>query len=359
MRILSRYLVARFLAFFAVSSIVILVVISIAEVMTHIDDVLEEGGWLRGTAGYLALKIPAVYLRSLIPIATFAAAFACVGLAARWRETLAMKAAGISPLRASVPLVLLTALLALATLAINETLVIGAMRTWERREHGDHGAIAFRRGSFWYHRGHTIYNIRYGDPATNTWRGVSLFELDDRGRLIKSIRAARVQIEDDRHWRLIDVTIRAFDPAKPLAPPGFERLDETVLEIADEADSALREADASLLSLPDLWEYIQARSREGEDVARATGLFHGRLADPLTVLLFAGLAIPLGMRVEESHSLAVPALMGVLMIAVFGFTRTLGEVLVDEGVTPPAATAWGVLAAFGIFVAWRFSRIPR
>ncbi len=358
-RTLSRYLLARFCGYFVTILIVILTVIAISEILLHVEDILEADDWVDAAVAHLALKIPALYFSTLIPIAAFAASFACLGVAARWSETIAMKAAGISPIRAALPILCAGAFLAVLTLTLNETLVLQATRAWDRRERGEDGQMVFRRGSFWYQRGNVIYNVRYADPETGTWRGVSLFELDDRGRLLRSIRAARVQIEDESHWRFRDVTIRRFDPSDPLSPPSFERLDETRLEIAGAAEHALRDADAAHLSLPDLREYIRARTREGEDVAGARGQFHARLAQPLAVLLFAGLAIPFGLRVEESRSLAIPALLGVTMIAAFLFLRTLGLVLIREGVAPPAVTEWAILAGFTGFGAWRFSRIPR
>jgi LPS export ABC transporter permease LptG len=359
-RILSRYLLARFVASFIMTMIVIFAMIAIAEMLIHIEDILEQEGWLAGTTQYLGLKLPAVYLPTVVPIAAFSAAFACIGLAARWQETIAMKAAGISPIRAAAPVLLAAALLSGLTFLVNETLVLGATRAWDRFERGgDDTRIVFRSGSFWYHRGNIIYNVRFADPGANTWRGVTLFELNDRGRLTRTIQSAHVQIEDDQHWRFLDGTIRSFDPDDPRAAPSFEKFSEKRLRIEGGADSALREADASHLSLPELREYIDARSREGEDVTGAKGLLHTRLTDPLTVLLFAGLAIPLGIRVEDSKGFAIPALLGVLVVAAFVFSRTVGAALIQQRIASPVATHWLILLAFCAYAAWRFSRIPR
>ena len=271
-----------------------------------------------------------------------------------------MKAAGISPIRAAAPVLLAATLLSGLTFLLNETLVLGATRAWDRFERGgDDTRTVFRSGSFWYHRGNIIYNVRFADPKTNTWRGVTLFELNDRGRLTQTIQAARVQIEDDQHWRFLDVTIRGFDPDDPLSAPSFERFSEKRLRIAGGAESALRDADASHLSLSELREYIDARSREGEDVTGAKGLLHSRLTDPLIVLLFAGLAIPLGIRVEDSKGFAIPALLGVLTVTAFVFSRTLGMALIQQRIASPVATNWLILLAFCAYAGWRFSRIPR
>ena len=357
--ILSRYVVARFLALFFATLLATVTAVAGAEVLLHVESIFKGGDPIGELLRYLGQKIPAVYLRTLIPVAAFSGAFASIGLAARWHELTAVKAAGISPLRIAAPVLAMAGVLTLASFALYETLVIGATRAWESRENGSRrGEIAFRSGSFWFESGNVIYNVRHADPDSRTWRGLRMFELSERGLPIRIIHARRVQLRD-ADWLLSGVTIRGFDPAQPLAPPTLEHLDEVVRDIGEDAEHALRHLDAAHLALPQLWEYIASRSAEGEDDTRARGFLHARLADPLTTLLFAVLAIPLGVRVEEAKSMAVPAALGVGLIALFLFARTLGAVLIREDLVPPGAVPWLTLVGFGAFGTWRFARIPR
>ena len=55
-------------------------------------------------------------------------------------------------------------------------------------------------------------------------------------------------------------------------------------------------------------EYIAMRTADGRDPVAARSRLHRRLADPLTVTLFAWLALPLGFAVERTRSLAVSGL---------------------------------------------------
>ena len=113
-RILTRYLVARFLGFFAAFLIVSLLTIAVVEMMLNLGDMLRADAGLPGVATYLLLRLPAYYLRDLVPIVAFASAFFTLGTAARWLELLAAKAGGISTQRLSLPMLgaalLLTAL---------------------------------------------------------------------------------------------------------------------------------------------------------------------------------------------------------------------------------------------------------
>ncbi len=359
MRIISRYLLASYLGLFAAILCVSVFIVAIVDLLLHLDRVLDTHPGFAGFLSYVLLRVPARLLRDLIPVSAFAASFVACGLAARWHEIVAMKVGGISPRRVAIPILFGAALLSLFATVINETLVVGASREWRRQAEGDGGDITYRRGSFWYHRGRVIYNIREADRATHTLRGVSVFELSDQGRLERSIHAETVRVEDAKRWSLVNATIRRFDAAHPDAPPAVERVAESVLEIADERDLALLDANPSALSLRDLFEYVSSRAREGDDDTRFRALLHARLADPVTVVLFSLLAVPIGLRVEQTRSLAAPALHGVLILAAFYAVRNAGHTLAAGGAVPPTAMPWLVLSIFAGYGAWLFVRIPR
>jgi lipopolysaccharide export LptBFGC system permease protein LptF len=291
-------------------------------------------------------------------VTSFAAAFFCIGLAARAREITAAKAGGHSPQRMVVPILAAATLISLAALVLGETVVLSATREWNRLENRGE-EITFRRGSFWYHKGDTIYNVREADPDSNTLHGVRIFATSPRGRLQRSIRAEIVDVDENHRWHLRDATIRTFDPSRPTAPPGVERRDETVLAMAAKRDLALLGARARTLSLLELTEYIRARAEVGRDTARYREMLHARLADPLSVLVFALIAIPLGLAVEQSRSLAAAAVVGIATLGIFYTARTTASVAAAGGLPAAAFGPWLVLAALAGFGAVRFARVPR
>ena len=117
-------------------------------------------------------------------------------------------------------------------------------------------------------------------------------------------------------------------------------------------------ADASVLSLLRLHEYIGAMAREGRSATRYRALFHSRLAEPLTVLLFALLAIPIGLAVEQSRSLAVAALHGVAIVGVFYGALTTTAIMAASGFAAAIPSPWILLGLFGGYGAWRLARAP-
>jgi len=359
-RTLTRYLLARFLGFLLAILGVILLTLFVTSLLLDFDDVLDPDRGLVWTLVKLLLQIPAESLRTLLPISALAGALACFGLSARWLEVTAMKAGGISPLRAALPVLAAALVLSGLSLLMDQTISVRAARALNQHMHGgEDQQITLGRGSFWYHRGKTLYNIQESDPDRGLLHGVTIYERSPEGRLVRSIEAEAAHVEGGKRWLLEKAVVRSFDPAQPKAPPQLELVAEMPYALAGHSDLKLLDASASSLSLRDLRQYIKVRKRQGADVDRFRTLEQQRVTEPFTLLLFVLLAIPLGLRVEEDKSLAVPALQGVGLAALYLFIRSLASALASQGVTPPAASLWIVLVAFLAFGTWRLLRIPR
>jgi LPS export ABC transporter permease LptG len=355
-RILSRYFALRFLGLFLAILFVSTLAIIVVEMLLNFDLMVGEDGSALGIATYFFLRIPSYYLRDLVPITTFAAAFFSIGLAAHWLELTAAKAGGVSSMRLAAPILLTAMLLGCATFIVNETLVIDATEGWSQQLRGGSRSLSFRRGRFWYHRGQTIYNIGSANRAESTLRDVTIYELSPRGRLLRSIQAEAANIEADPHWRLSNAVIRRFDPERDDLPPQLERVAHTTIALDQTSGEALLDADASTLSLPELRIYVSRQQAAGEDVARERTLLHARLSEPLGVVLFALLALPIGLRVERTRSLAGPAVYGVATVAAFFAVKSTALTLASESVIPAAAGAWTPLLAFALLGAWQLKR---
>ena len=102
-----------------------------------------------------------------------------------------------------------------------------------------------------------------------------------------------------------------------------------------------------------------AYPRAGIPQVAARSRLNRRLADPLTVTLFAWLALPLGFAVARTRSLALSGLIGIAWLCVYYTLRTAGSLLAAGGVASAAYAPWLLLAGFGAFGAWRLTRVSR
>ncbi len=358
MRILSRYFLTSYLKWFAVILCSSIVAIAVIEIMLQFDSVLEHRDGRMELATHLLLRIPSYYFRDLIPIACFAAAFCSIGLPARAHEITAIRSAGISPPQTAIPLLCAAAALSCATLLLNESVVLQASRTWSRDQNPG-GEASFLQGSFWYQRGNAIYSVQEADRETRVLHGVSVYELSPQGRLAQILHAERVEVEDDRHWRFVGATSRTFDPGNPAMPPRIEPVSELNRDVSTASDLVMLEASARTLSLPQLAAYVDTQARTGRNATRYLTLYHTRLSGPLTVFLFALLAVPLGFAVGTSRSLAAAALSGIITLAAYYTARTAVEILAGKGFTWAAAGPWVIFAVFSCYGAWQLRRVPR
>ena len=360
MRILTRYLIARFLAAFVGFLIVSSATIGIVEVMLNLGDMLRGDTGARGIASYLVLRLPAYYLRDLIPTVAFAAAFFTLGSSARSSELLAMKAGGLSPHRAAAPILGVAVALSASAFILNETLILEAARLWSQRD-SKTNPVSFRRESFWYQRDSTIYNIGNADRDQSTLRGVKIYELADHGHLLRSIEAERATVSDRDLWTLESPLIRSFDPENAeRAPISTQHHGKLELNLGKGSGLALMNADITNLSLPQLRQMIAQQRLRGRAPNRAQALLHVRLADPLIPFLFVLAAIPLGVRVEKNNnqSMTVSALYGIAIVAAFFSLRSMTDSLTAAGLLPPGPTPWLTAAALAGFGSWRYAKMP-
>jgi lipopolysaccharide export system permease protein len=357
-RTLSRHFLASYLKLFAVILFSSTIAITVIEMMLNFDSVLEHRNGRMGLATYLILRIPSYYFRDLIPIASFAAVFCCIGLPARSHEITAIKSGGISPPRTVIPLLCAAAALSGLTLLFNESVVLQASRAWSGEQHPG-GEVTFRQGSFWYRQGNAIYSVQEADREARILHGVSVYALSPRGRLLQVVRAERVEVDDDRHWRFFGATSRTFDPGRPAKPPRIEQLSQWNRDVTAGSDLMMLEASAQTLSLPKLAAHIDAQSRAGRNATRYLALYHTRLSGPLAVLLFALLALPLGLAVGQSRSLAASTVSGVIILAAYYTARTAAEILAGRDFPWAAASPWVILATFTCYGVWQLRRVSR
>jgi LPS export ABC transporter permease LptG len=363
-RTLSHYFVARYLRFFAAFLLGSTLTITVVELLLNYDEMLEQGSGVSGALTYIFLRIPSYYLRDLIPIAAFAASFSAIGLGARWLEITALKAGGISPLQIALPILVSSVMLSAATYGVSELLVTPATRGWNEHQRAEDSELVFRRGAFWYHRGRSIYNITSADAETNTLRGVEIFRRTELGRLEQNIWADEVLVLPDGTWHMERANIRHFDPEHPAKETRIEIGVPLDLQVGKDRDLLLRQTDAASLSLPALAEYLDRHTGDQHSGSRANrrrlhALLHHRISEPMIVVVFTLLAMPLALRVAPGSSLAPASLVALATVSAFFLLRSLAGTLANEGLLSGPVAVWALIGAFTLWGSIGLARATR
>jgi lipopolysaccharide export LptBFGC system permease protein LptF len=355
---LWRHYAARFARAFAASLVILTLLVIAVDTLLELDEIPEDQRTLAAAAARVGLRALAQYLPYLVPAASFAGAFACVAQGARAREIVALKAGGVNPLVALLPVFAGALLIGLLLAVVQETAGVRAAGALADRTGAMRGAL-MRSGVIWYHAGRVVYSAREADAEGERVRDIQVFVRDGRGRLERHVQAARAERLSPQRWSFEQAVVRSFDPADPLAPPGFERAEQITLELPADRTPRLHPSELAALPLPTLAEYVGSVMEIGGSPGPARMVLHERATAPALVLLFAALAVPLALGIERSGGLALPALQGVLLVAAFMFARGAGAALAQTGGPLAVWLPWGTVALFLAFAGAQLARSPR
>jgi lipopolysaccharide export LptBFGC system permease protein LptF len=172
------------------------------------------------------------------------------------------------------------------------------------------------------------------------------------------VTAERVSVVEDDRWILRNARIRRYDPEDPAASPTVEEVSEKPIEMAGN-DLELLDAGGQTLSVPQLLDVIAIRTGENRPAHRYASMLHARLAQPATVLVFALLALPIGLTVERTRSLAISALLGIGLVAGFLTCWQVASLLGRSGFPAAVLGPWLVLVLFGALGTTLLLRSPR
>jgi lipopolysaccharide export LptBFGC system permease protein LptF len=358
-RILSHYFVVRFLGLFATALVAAFVILATVELVLNFEDLssLESFGaaakpdaaspaqppttLFLSVAHALWIRLTSYYLADVIPIASFLAVFVTFSWAGRRMELVAIAAGGIRLSRIILPVIVTSIILSLATAVLHETLILQNQQISANQQAVNHRQPDFGRKAFWHHMGRTITNIAFADAESRTLHDVEIFERGPTGTIIRVIRTKLVQITEKGAWLIEDATVWTFDPASPTAQPKLETLVSLELELDAISGDALLRANPATLPLADLRLYLAANpSANPATLRRLHASYQSRIASPMLVFVFAWLALPFALRIDERGRFGGPAAAAIATLGAFFLLQSAGSTLALRDLAPPGLTPW-------------------
>ena len=345
MRTLSRYFIVRYLSFFVAILVVSTLTITLVEAFVNIDESFSSDAGESSLLRYLLIRIPSYYLRDLLPISAFAAAFFSVAISVQRSEWLAVQAAGIPAWRIVVPLTLAGLGIASLSLLIGEALLTRATSHYALYQTPDKSEQVFDGGRYWHRSGNDLYRIKGSNPDLRTLDRVEIFKRSPKGRLLSITYLRGVQVTPDGSWHAKNATLREFDPEHPERPPTVQNGLTLDLPGMSEALDWLVFSEPKALTVAELNHHIE-RTADHEGIRaqklqrRLQTFLHHRLSDPLIIVLLTLIAIPFALRVQPGGNMVWPAVMGLAAIVSLFFLRSLLQGLILKGLLPPVWATW-------------------
>lgn len=341
MRVIHRYILREFISVALPTLGALIALYLLIDFLDRLDILLENHATFSASMRYFLFKIPLI-ITQILPPTMLVSALLSVGMMARHHEIVALRAAGVSLLQTSSPLIFCALGISLAALLWNETAVpyftheFQIVNRVEIRKRGERSVLSDR--GVWYRGGAGFYSIEYFDAHAETLYGLTIFRMDPDFRItgITEIPEARWH---DGKWAIADGAWQITAPESgeavrtPVTGSNFS-IPETV------ADFKEVHLEAEELSYTELSKRIARLSARGIDTSHYAVELNLKLAVPFAVLALIWAGAPIAGRARRNPSIAA-VFAGGLMLGfgywvLLGFTRSLGE----TGILSPLLAAW-------------------
>ncbi|MBW2414343.1 MAG: LptF/LptG family permease [Deltaproteobacteria bacterium] len=355
MSTVSLYLVREFAAASTGVFLAILVTWLSADSLLHVGDVSDQG------AGALRT----VLLRSLdifplgVPTACVIGAVWSLSRAVRFREITAIRAGGIPLKTALLPILLVSLAVAGALALFEDRALVPARQSLLSNgddETGRSNAPRQLAGRWWHATGTSILSAGSYSAETGALHDVTVFDLDASRQIRRRIDAEVAEHVDGVVWEFRGARVRDFE-----GPTGMRETVSASLRLdlgvtGAEMERAYPPIEAT--SLHKLARRIREHRGNESALVALEAAFHGRLAQPLAVVVLVLLALPFAIGdVERGDSLPRALLWALAASGAFWLVWTLALLVARAGLVPAALPVWGALLGFGALGAWRFRAV--
>ncbi len=346
MNTISRYLITSFLKTFALVMSAATGLFLILDFFQRVEQFSSYEAEVSAVTAYFMLKVPGI-AAEIYPAVTLLSVLISIGLLARHREILAMRACGVSTWQLAAPLVGTAAAISFLVLLWSEAVVPGAS---ERSHFINDVAIKkkahqglFNASSIWFQNKQGFVNLDYFDANRKAAYGLTLYETAPSFAIERVIEVNSL-LWRDGFWEISEGTVKNIGPQGEVVTRPLEAGEIVIEETPD--DFTQRRRRPQEFSYGQLREQIDLLETKGLGAAELLVDLHLKLAWPFSGLVVVLLALPLAVRGGRHGGLA--ANVGIGMVVGFAFWVTMA-VAVSAGRTgglSPVVAAW---TANGLF----------
>jgi lipopolysaccharide export system permease protein len=307
----------------------------------RLDDFVDAGLGMNVIASYYGHKLPLI-ISQILPAVFFLSFVVQLGLMARNRELLALRAGGCSLGRLVRFFFVYAVILSLVQLAFSQ--FVGAWgenearRIWKedvRNKQLDEMVMK----DIWFRNAEFIVHSAEIAPGKMTASDVTVYEFDlDSRRLVRVLNSQRVKIEEFG-WRvfypiILDTRDFSSQTARSMLLPVMQDVN---------ALAAIKESSGrAKLPLLELGKAIRDLEAAGSNVERLRTIWHGKIAYAFTMACMALVALAINSYTENIY---VGVGLGLVLIFAQYGVYVVGISAGQQGVVPPLVGAW-----FGNFV---------
>lgn len=365
-RILDEYVIREFLGTFVLVLAGFVLLMLVFTFFELIGDMLRNHIPIPTVGAYLLNLTPSM-LYQIAPLAVLIAVLVTFGVLNRNSEIIAMKATGISLYRLVIPVVAISAILAISLFLFDQYYLPQA----NRRQEALRATIKGRPPQTFLHPEQKwifgqprsgepgrIFYYQFFDPEHVEFGNLSIFEFEPSTfSLTRRIFATRVYWNAGTNsWAFENGWERDFKGSTQTDYKDFKFA--TFAEIHEEPGYFTKESlQSQEMNFGQLRRYIDDLSQSGFDTMRLRVALWHKLAGPLVCIVMAVLAIPFALSMGRRGSLtgiAVAISIGLAYWVVDGLFGAMGNV----NYLPAALAAWSPDILFGLTGGYFLLRTP-
>ncbi|MGD1102609.1 MAG: LPS export ABC transporter permease LptF, partial [Terriglobia bacterium] len=296
LQILDIYVIRGWIFYFVILLITFTDVYIIFDFFQVLGDIVRNQISARVVVDYYWFLLPqVVYL--MLPLSILVATLVNFGLLTKTNQVTAIKSAGVSLYRLSVPVLAVTALLSAGMFLFADRV----LPETNQRQNGFRNQIKGKPAQTFYRPGHQwifgtssrIYNYTFFDPDQNVFANFSVFEFDPATfRMTRRLQAARAFWEGSIHGWILengwerDLTGDRVTDYMPFSVATFKELTEEPGYFKKEVKPSEQ------MSAIELRRYIADLSQSGFDVVRLSVQFYRKFSFPLIAFVVTLIGIP-------------------------------------------------------------------
>jgi lipopolysaccharide export system permease protein len=339
--IIDRYLIRQYLLFLGIGTLVAAVLIGVVDLLQTLDRFLRMKPPLTTILEHFAYHLPGELYKGLPMIVLIATVFLFLSLT-RQRELDALKAAGISLYRASLPVLLVACAISVLAVVFQETALPDINAKGEEvdrvRIRGQLPRHLQRQTQIWYRSSDTrFFRMALLDPADKSMEGLTVIDITSDFRLRERLDA-RVAQWTPAGWRLIDGAFHRVGPQNRMTAEAF---DSRVLPMPEHIDDFIQVQNApDTMSFFELRAYVARLQEGGHRVTRYLVQLYSKLSFPLVHVIMALVAIPFALVSPRSGGRAMGIGVAIVIAVGYWVVHSIALAFAQADLLPPALAAW-------------------
>jgi len=339
--IMDRYLIRQYLIYLGIGTGIGAVLIGVVDLLQTLDRFLRIKPPFTTILEHFVYRLPGELYKGLPMIVLIATVFLFLSLT-RQRELDALKAAGISLYRASLPVLLVAGAISVLAVAFQEIVLPDINAKSEEVDRvkirGQLPRHLQRQTQIWYRSSDTrFFRMALLDPVGKSMEGLTVLDItrDFRMRERLDARAAQWSAEG---WQVSDGVIRRVGPQNRVTS---EMFDSRVLEVPEHIDDFIQLQNApDTMSFLELRAYVARLRDGGHRVTRYLVQLYSKLSFPLVHVIMALVAIPFALVSPRSGGRAMGIGVAIVIAVGYWVVHSVALAFAQADLLPAALAAW-------------------